>query len=87
MGVAVAAARHHQTFAAVVYHLCLACQDVGFGSLLVTHVNVFTVFHGQRLCHLIVLCGENLAIDHKIGIVVYGVAVVFVVLAAGQHAR
>ena len=67
MGMTVAAAGHHKSLTAIVHHLGLAIFNIGFGTRLVTYIDVFSVLYGKCFYHLIAFGSENLAIDHKVG--------------------
>ena len=79
MGVTVAATRDHKTFAGIVHHLGLALLNKDFGSLLVTYIDILTVFHGKGFYNLIAFRSEYLTINHKVGAGLF--------LAAGKHSH
>ena len=68
MSVSVAAAGHYETLAAVVNNFCLACFDKGFCAFPIAYIDVFAVFHGERLCNLVAFRSEYLSVDHKISL-------------------
>ena len=70
VGVSVAAAGHHKTLSAIVHHLGLTLFHKGFGSSLVTYINILAVLHGKGLNNLVTLGGIDLSIDHEVGTVV-----------------
>ena len=72
MGMAVAAARHHESLADVVHHLGLTFLYIGCGTCLVAYIDVLAIFHGEGFHYLIVFGSENLAIDHKVGLTCCG---------------
>ena len=73
----IAATGHDESLTSVVHHLGFAFLYKGFGSRLVTNIDILTVLHSEGFNNLIALGGVNLAIDHEVG--------TFITLAADEQ--